>query len=98
MSSLTIRLDAETKNQLEHLASITNKSKSVIARTSILEYLKKYQTIENSKKKLAEEATVSSISEVRERALISESGNYLTDDEYEQEMDIFFRKELGLIR
>ena len=98
MSSLTIRLDTETENQLEHLANISNKSKSVIARAGILEYLKKYQTIENSKNKLVEKVTVSSTSEVRERVLISESGNYLNDDEYEQEMDAFFRNELGLIR
>lgn len=41
------------------------------------------------KNTLADDTITSSVSEVRKRALISESTAYLSDDEYEQEMDEF---------
>ena len=98
MSSLTIRLDSKTESQLEHLALISKQSKSAIARTGILEYLENQQHHENNKKSYTKKMTVSSISEVRERVALAEQSELVSDEEYEQKMEQFFKQELGLIR
>lgn len=98
MSSLTIRLDSETESQLEHFALISKKSKSAIARAGIAEYLKKQLQHENNKNTYSKKMTVSSINEVRERVALAEQGELLSDEEYEQKMEQFFKQELGLIR
>ena len=49
-----------------------------------------------------ESLIVSSVEEVRRRVALAEervaNGQYLTEEEYEREMDTFFREELGVER
>ena len=52
--------------------------------------------------RVPESLIVSSVEEVRRRVALAEervaNGQYLTEEEYEKEMDTFFKEELGIQR
>jgi predicted transcriptional regulator len=98
MSSLTIRLDAETDSLLSSLAERLQESKSSLARQGIVTYLQQQQQKELLKQSLEQSFSVSSIDEVQKRVAESEASYQLNDEEYEQEMNDFFARELGLVR
>mgnify|MGYP005749085937 CR=1 FL=1 len=98
MGSLTIRLDDETDHLLDHFAQVLNQNKSAVARAGILDYLQRQQQLEAQKLELEKSINVSSIEEVQQRVAESESSYRLSDEEYEQSMNEFFARELGLVR
>ena len=98
MGSLTIRLDDETDHLLDHFAQVLNQNKSAVARAGILDYLQRQQQLEAQKRELENSINVSSIEEVQQRVAESESSYRLSDEEYEQSMNEFFARELGLVR
>ncbi len=98
MSSLTIRLDDTSSELLDFIAKSKHQSKSEIARKGILDYLKKQQKIEQQKVSYLKKIEVSSKNDVVCRVNEAVSAKYLTDAQYEDEMNAFFNKELGLIR
>ncbi|BBP43361.1 hypothetical protein [Thiosulfativibrio zosterae] len=98
MGSLTIRLDDEADALLEHFSKVLNQNKSHLARTGIMNYLQQQQVLEEQKAALKNAITLESHAEVASRVRESELSYVLSDEEYEQEMDAFFAKELGLIR
>jgi predicted transcriptional regulator len=98
MSSLTIRLDAETDSLLSNLAEQLQESKSSLARQGIMNYLQQKQQKELLKQSLEQSFSESSIDEVQKRVAEAEAGYQLTDEEYEQTMNDFFARELGLVR
>ena len=98
MSSLTIRLDDETDTLLNSLAERLQESKSSLARQGIVTYLQQQQQKELQKQSLERSFSLSSIDEVQKRVAESESSYRLSDEEYEQSMNDFFARELGLVR
>ncbi|WP_044406519.1 ribbon-helix-helix domain-containing protein [Thiomicrospira microaerophila] len=98
MSSLTIRLDAETDSLLSNLAKRLQESKSSLARQGIMTYLQQQQQKEIQKQALEQSFSVFSIDEVQKRVAESEASYQLSDEEYEQAMNEFFARELGLVR
>ena len=98
MGSLTIRLDDETDHLLEHFSQTLNQNKSALARAGIVDYLQRQQQREAQKRELEASIQVSSIQEVQQRVTESEASYQLSDEEYEQEMNEFFARELGLVR
>lgn len=98
MTSLTIRLDQQTDSILSQLAETLNLSKSAIARNGIISYLEQQKTLVDEKTELEKSLQVSSIEEVQNRVAEAQAGYQLSDDEYEQQMNEFFAKELGLVR
>lgn len=98
MSSLTIRIDEKTNQQLELLAKASQLTKSTIVRNSLLEYLAKQIQNNDFKQKLREKITVSDIDTVRTRLAQAEAGEVLSDEDYEIEMESFFKQELGILR
>ncbi|AEG31619.1 ribbon-helix-helix domain-containing protein [Thiomicrospira cyclica] len=98
MISLTIRLDEETDSLLNSLAERLQESKSSLARQGIMTYLQQQQKKEIQKQALEQSFSVSSIDEVQKRVAESEASYQLSDEEYEQVMNEFFARELGLVR
>lgn len=98
MSSLTIRLDADTDSLLSSLAERLQESKSSLARQGIVTYLQQQQRKEQQKQSLEQCFSVSSIDEVQKRVAEAEASYQLSDEEYEQAMNEFFARELGLVR
>lgn len=98
MTSLTIRLDQQTDSLLSQLAETLNLSKSAIARNGIISYLEQQKSLADEKAELEKSLQVSSIEEVQNRVAEAQAPYQLSDDEYEQQMNEFFAKELGLVR
>lgn len=98
MTSLTIRLDQQTDSVLSQLAETLNLSKSAIARNGIISYLEQQKSLADEKAELEKSLQVSSIEEVQNRVAEAQAAYHLSDDEYEQQMNEFFAKELGLVR
>ena len=98
MGSLTIRLDDETDHLLNHFAQVLNQNKSALARAGIVDYLQRQQRLEVQKQELKAAIRVSSFDDVQKRVAESEAAYRLSDDEYEQSMNVFFARELGLVR
>lgn len=98
MSSLTIRLDEETDSRLNSLAERLHESKSSLARQGIVTYLQQQQQKELQKQSLEQSFSLSSMDEVQKRVAESEASYQFKDEEYEQEMNEFFARELGLVR
>lgn len=98
MTSLTIRLDQQTDSLLSQLAETLNLSKSAIARNGIISYLEQQKSLADEKAELEKSLQVSSIEEVQNRVAEAQAAYQLSDDEYEQQMNEFFAKELGLVR
>jgi predicted transcriptional regulator len=98
MSSLTNRLDAETDSLLNSLEERLQESKSSLAHQGIVTYLEQQQQKEIQKQTLEQSFSVSSIDEVQQRVAEAEAGYQFSDEEYEQAMNDFFARELGLVR
>ena len=98
MSSLTIRLDEQTDALLNELAERLQENKSSLARKGIQSFLAQQQAIEKQKQQLEQAFSVSSVDEVQRRVAESEASYRLSDEEYEQSMNDFFARELGLVR
>mgnify|MGYP005849808231 CR=1 FL=1 len=98
MNSLTIRLDDETASLLNSLSAQLQQSKSSLARQGIVTYLQQQHEKEIQKQSLQQSFSLSSVDEVQGRVAESESSYQLSDNEYEQEMNDFFARELDLVR
>lgn len=98
MGSLTIRLDEKTDAMLEHFSEVLQQNKSSLVRASIVEFLTRQAAIEQEKAALESKIGVNSHADVQSRATESEASYHLSDEAYEEEMDHFFAKELGLVR
>lgn len=98
MATLTIRLDEQTEQLLNHFAKTHQQTKSDIARTGLNEYLRQQTRQEEEKKKLEAKISVSDKEQINKRIQESEASYQLSDEEYEKDLDNFFAKELGLVR
>ena len=83
---------------LRLLSEFRNQNKSAVARAGILDYLQRQQQLEAQKRELEASIEVSRIEAVQKRVAESESSYRLSDEEYEQSMNEFFARELGLVR
>lgn len=98
MASLTIRLDEQVDSLLNDLAERLQENKSSIARKGIMSYIQQQQELEEQRRALERSITVSSVEEVQKRVADSEESYRLSDEEYEQSLNEFFARELGLVR
>lgn len=98
MTSLTIRLDKNMDAMLNQLAEVLQQNKSTVAREGIARYLEEQLSKHQARQELAVSFSSSNLDAVKQRIAESEAGQYLTDDEYERSMNVFFAKELGLVR
>jgi hypothetical protein len=61
----------------------------------LIKNISKVKVVEND---FPQELLVSSVEEVRKRVYKSEQSKGLTQEEYDEEMDKFFKNELGIVR
>lgn len=98
MATLTIRLDEETEQLLNHFSKTNQQTKSDIARAGLSKYLSQQKQLEDKKQQLEAKITVTNHAQVSKRIEESEASYPISDEEYEKNLDEFFAKELGLVR